>query len=155
MPAVKHLLLLCQSFLTIRRPFGLHIHMTDSSSAVVPFIAIGPAPHRKGPQSRKSAPRSLQKSAKTPKRGEKSDFRLFSGSFETPRNTLVPLRTLSGLFSDSSGILGPKGPRRPCVGWGRSQSFQLALSMSLSKLYLIYSGASHHLSSSWGSVNCP
>ena len=40
-------------------------------------------------------------SQKSPKRVQKSGFRLFSDSSGTPG------RTLSGLFSDSSGVLGP------------------------------------------------
>ena len=61
------------------------------------------------------------------KESEKSlqpDFRTLFGlfSFETPGRTLwallvpCPRGTLSGLFSDSSGVLGPKGPGDPV--WG-------------------------------------
>ena len=98
-------------------------------------VVIGPAPHRvsralrarnpgrvrkesvervpgAGPQKcRKSAPRSL-------KRVRKSGFTLFSDSFETPGRTLSALLgpCTGVLFSNSSGIPGPKGPGDPV--WG-------------------------------------
>ena len=52
--------------------------------------------------------------AQGPKRVRKSDFRLFSDSFDFWGP--VPGCALSGLFSDSSGVPGPKGPGDPV--WG-------------------------------------
>ena len=70
-----------------------------------------------------SAPLESQKS---PKRVQKSGFRLFLDSFGTPGALFqdfwaLSRGTLSGLFSDSSGVLGRQGPGRPCVGRGQLQ----------------------------------
>ena len=60
-------------------------------------------------------------SQKSPKRVQKSGFRLFSDSFESLgallRDSGGPTTgALSGLFSDSSGVLGPQGPGDPVQG---------------------------------------
>ena len=62
-------------------------------------------------------------SQKSPKRVQKSGFRLFSGSFGTPGRTLSALLgpCPGVLFRDSSGVLRPEGPGRPCVGRGQLQ----------------------------------
>ena len=105
-------------------------------------IAIGPAPHRVSwalrawnpgrvrKESGKSTPEQGPKSAErvrpgVSKESEKSPkvrLRLFSDFFETlgahsfGTFGALPRGTLSGLFSDSSGVPGPKGPGDPV--WG-------------------------------------
>ena len=124
----------------------------ESGSALPPTQGLpgpsGPEPRKSpkrvqkkypgpGPQKfRKSAP--PPESQKSPKRVEKSGFRLFSDSFETPGRTLsgtfghLAWGTLSGLFSDSSGVLGPKGPGDPALIFF-SLPFWISLPFSISR----------------------
>ena len=72
-----------------------------------------------GPQKcPKSAPRSLERVRKESKSQILDSFRTLSrlGAHSLGTFGALPRGTLSGLFSDSSGVPGPKGPRDPV--WG-------------------------------------
>ena len=114
------------------------------------YLAIDPAPHRVSRALRAREPRKSPKrvpkeyprdrapkvpkecapeSQKSPKRVQNLTFGLFSDSFGTPGRTLsgllgpLPRGTLSGLFSDSSGFLGPKRPGDPVWGGVNCNSY--------------------------------
>ena len=112
-------------------------------------FAIGPAPHRvsralraQNPgrvrkESGKSTPGQGPKSAqrvrpgvsKESEKSLKSDFRTLFGLFrDSGAHSLgtfgtLPRGTLSGLFSDSSGVPGPKGPGDPVWGGADRKTF--------------------------------
>ena len=107
-------------------------------------LAIGPAPHRVSRALRARNPRRVRKESgkSTPGQGPKSaqrvrpgvskesekslksDFQTLFGLFrDSGAHSLgtfgaLPRGTLSGLFSDSSGVPGPKGPGSTLCGAG-------------------------------------